>query len=196
MDYRNDRNRLLGPNESKHESEQTTSNRSGMNTGSAWSNPTEKQSGFSYYGRDNASMRGNDYYGSQGFGKDYSRRNFSTSTFGQRTHGEQSGSATYNSKDRAYGEGAPYGHSSYGQEHSQSYTDFMDHNYGYLPVDGKGRSKGYNKGFSGYGETGYGATNYNDRDLDRERRVFGNAKSAKSYTWLNQRYSENDGRRR
>lgn len=194
MDYRNDRNHSLGQDENEHNSDPTKSNYSRTNSNSAWSNPTEKQRGYGYYGRDNASMRGNDYYGGQGFGKDYNKRASITPDF--RQNQQRAGSMKYDTTERAYGEGAPYGHSSYGQEPIRDYNTFINHNYGRTSTENDPYLKPYNKSLGDTMEVGYGSTSYNHRDLDRERSVLKNAKAVKGSSKLTQRYSENDGRRR
>jgi hypothetical protein len=64
------------------------------------------------------------------------------------------------------------------------YSDFMNYNYGYNDRINPAASdwqtnqewqdqpnRGYNRGFGGYRNTGYGSTAFDNRDIDRERTV-------------------------
>ncbi|WP_299754618.1 hypothetical protein [uncultured Pontibacter sp.] len=151
------------------------------------------------YGRDNASMRGNDYYGTQGYKNDYNRGNYSVSTFGNKHRSNTPGSSELQEKDRLggyavspdnnyiefpdYSNRPTYG--SYAS--SQAYTDFINHNYGYSGAES--------------GTTVYGAPEHGSRSEKKRRRLYDNKPSGfgarTRFKSENQaRYSKNDGRRR
>ncbi|MCX2740287.1 hypothetical protein [Pontibacter anaerobius] len=148
------------------------------------------------YGRDNASMRGNDYYGNQGYTNDYSRGNYSTSTFGSgdRTSynedlGRQDSYAAIlpETTGKQYIEFPDYSNRpTYGSyAGSRAYTNFIDHNYGY----------------SGTGRTIYESNEPASLDASKLRSRYDQKTWTKGtrtrYKSANQgRYSENDGRRR
>ncbi|SFG05688.1 hypothetical protein [Pontibacter chinhatensis] len=168
LDYRNDRNafgqRDVGSSEES----------SRMNP-----NPDRQRN----YGRDNASMRGNDFYGTQSYNSDYSRGNYSASTYNSGRK-RQGGYATTHpeGREKQYVEFPDYSNRpTYGSyAGSRLYTDFIDHNYGY-PV------------------TEPSSTRYSTLE---EHKPASRSKSHKTGTRTpfrsadQSRYSENDGRRR
>ncbi|OKL40323.1 hypothetical protein [Pontibacter flavimaris] len=147
-------------------------------------------SGKPHYGRDNASMRGNDYYGTQGYNNDYSRGNYSASTYGSVRSGKGGYTASQSgSMDRNYIEFPDYSNRpTYGSyAGSRAYTDFIDHNYGYTK--------------SGLGSGRYSSSTYSTRDDKKLRSTYDHKQDAPAsrapFRSSNQsRYSENDGRRR
>ncbi|SFU51769.1 hypothetical protein [Pontibacter akesuensis] len=222
----NDRNEAFGSRAQEREMNPRT-----LNQGNNWS----RQGNFRY-GRDTASMRGNDYYGSQGINSDYGRGNYSNSTFGAGARGDYSRGTRYGEGGSPFGGGSGYGHSRYGtsrshggyagqrngneaenvqngygdnsnpgsrnnygrQGGSQSYSDFINHNYGSRSSSSLPRYKsGYDNSIGNYGKTGYGSTRYNNRDTNRENSTYGSANEGTPYKAEPiSRYSENDGRRR
>ncbi|GAB3818661.1 hypothetical protein GCM10028895_16160 [Pontibacter rugosus] len=98
-----------------------------------------------------------------------------------------------------YGEVTDFGNrNNYGrQAGNQTYSDFINHNYGSRSNSGNRYRSGYDNSIGDYGNTGYGSTSYNNRDRDRERSVYGNSSEGAPYKSASQgRFSENDGRRR
>ena len=56
--------------------------------------------------------------------------------------------------------------------------DFRSDRYYNEPYEGRYReNSGYDRGYSGFGNTGYGSSRYNMRDQDRERSAYGNRDS-------------------
>lgn len=167
-DYRNDRNAFGQRDVGSHEESSRT-------------NPTyDRQRN---YGRDNASMRGNDFYGTQSYNSDYSRGNYSASTYSSGRKSQGGYAATHpEGREKQYVEFPDYSNRpTYGSyAGSRSYTDFIDYNYGY-PV------------------TEPGSIRYSALE---EKIPASSAKSHKAgartpFRSANQsRYSENDGRRR
>ncbi|GAB3818666.1 hypothetical protein GCM10028895_16170 [Pontibacter rugosus] len=72
--YRKDRKDSIG---NRDNSMNNRSNSDNQHQGNNWN-----RSSNTSYGRDNASMRGNDYYGHQDIKSDYGRGNYSNSTYG------------------------------------------------------------------------------------------------------------------
>ncbi|AKD05174.1 hypothetical protein POKO110462_22235 [Pontibacter korlensis] len=190
-DYLNDRNSFGQHDTGKEPNYEKSNNR--------WS---------SHFARDNASMRGNDYYGTQGYTNDYSRGNFSTSTYGGSSRGSHKKGNRYNDdstqsggSEVTYAEFPDYSNRpTYGSyAGSAAYTNFINHNYGYAHTSQD--VSGMDKSIGNFGNTGYGSTSYNNRDEDRLHSVTGN-KTGRSggrtrYRSGNQGlYGENDGRRR
>lgn len=175
-DYRNDRN-LFGHRDEGSEKES-----------SPRMSPASSRQHI--YGRDNASMRGNDFYGTQSYGKDYSRGDFSTSTFGSGRAGWASKRGGYAVRqpermESKYVEFPDYSNRpTYGSyAGSRAYTDFINYNYGYSQYEStEPRSykvEGKEKAPSRY---------------DRRATSSGVRTRFRSANQAN--YSENDGRRR
>ncbi|WP_266206077.1 hypothetical protein [Pontibacter kalidii] len=174
LDFRNDRNAFGQHDEGSNKE----------------SSPMSSASSRPYYGRDNASMRGNDYYGTHGYSNDYSRGNYSASTYGSGRSSKGGYSASQSgSMDKNYIEFPDYSNRpTYGSyAGSRAYTDFINHNYGY--------SK------SGLGSGRYSSSSYSTLDEKKLRSAYDHKSDAPAlrapFRSANQsRYSENDGRRR
>jgi len=146
-------------------------------------NPTPGRQQHSY-GRDNASMRGNDFYGTQSYKSDYSRGNYTASTYTS-GRGRQGGYAPnrMGEIDKTFIEFPDYSNRpTYGSyAGSRAYTDFINYNYGYPGAEPA-------------------SARYST--LEEKKPSSSSAQSHKSggrtpFRSANQsRYSENDGRRR
>ncbi|WP_276496401.1 hypothetical protein [Pontibacter litorisediminis] len=135
------------------------------------------------YGRDNASMRGNDFYGTQSYNSDYNRGAYSTSTYGT-GRSRQGGYAARNtgSMEKHYVEFPDYSNRpTYGSyAGSRAYTNFINHNYGYARSEAG--NTGEDKSQPGAAERKSGTAGTGTRTPFRSENQ--------------SRYSENDGRRR
>ncbi|MCX2740941.1 hypothetical protein [Pontibacter anaerobius] len=65
----------------------------------------------------------------------------------------------------------------------RGYTDRYEDSRQGARYGGAGRENtGYNRGYDDFGRTGYGATSYNNRDVDRERSAYGSRQDRDRWT--------------
>ncbi|MDX5437064.1 MAG: hypothetical protein LPK03_07710, partial [Pontibacter sp.] len=135
---------------------------------------------------------GNDYYGTQGFINDYSRGNYSDSTF-------SAGARNTYDKDLRHSAGEPKttyeefpdysNRPTYGSyAASRAYTNFMSHNYGYSGITGSQHTSNLDSGNDDYGQSRRQHNTYGTKDASGNRLRYRSSNQS--------RYSENDGRRR
>lgn len=188
--YRNDRNAFGGQNSGSEPSAESK-DLSRMNKGQSWNRLTNEDANPTY-GRDNASMRGNDYYGTQGFINDYSRGNYSDSTFsaGARNIHNKDPRQSAGESNAAYEEFPDYSNRpTYGSyAASRAYTNFMSHNYGYSGMTGGQHTAGLDLGNADFGHSRRDHNAYGMKDASGKRLRYRSSNQS--------RYSENDGRRR
>ncbi|WP_242917551.1 hypothetical protein [Pontibacter liquoris] len=143
--YKRDHDR--GPSRSEH-----TTN-FGARAQGDYSGGTRYGEGGSTYG--GGSGYGHSYYGPAG---DQGWRNSSSDREPSHSVNVQRGYDRYMDADsRNYGSFAGYRQEDFGGSRNQ------DHDYR------SGANTGYNRGNANFNQTGYGATRYNNRDMDRER---------------------------
>lgn len=141
------------------------------------------------YEQESGSMRGNDYFSTEGYNSDYSRGNYSASTYGAgRNEGGYAASKS-GTMDKTSVEFPDYSNRpTYGSyAGSQQYTNFIDHNYGYS--------------WAGLGGSRYSSSSYSPLEEKRQQNMGGHRTKASGtrtpFRSANQsRYGENDGRRR
>ncbi|WP_162425720.1 hypothetical protein [Pontibacter pudoricolor] len=172
--------RSMRGNDYYHDADRDRERSSYSRTGTYGAHANGDMSGGTRYGEGGSTYGGGSGYGHSAYGNQ-NRYGGSENyiDYNSRNYGSYAGSREPDYSSRGH-------YSTGGRGHDRN-NEYGSRNYGNDSFD---RNQGYDRSFEGMPQ-GYGSTRYDERDLDRERSVYGNRNNNDSRDWYNNDYIYN-----